>query len=176
MHPLVLLAKATIEEYVKTHKVLTLSTEFTEEMRQAGVPTHQRNGVFVSIKKHGNLRGCIGTFLPTTNTVAEEIIQNAISAATQDPRFAPIDVAELNDITYSVDVLSTPQKIKDLAELDHKKYGVIVSKGYRKGLLLPDLEGVNSVSEQLQIAKYKAQISIDDEDVEIHRFSVRRYK
>ncbi len=168
MHPLVALAKRAIEEYVRSGRVIEPPEELTPEMKL-------RAGVFVSLKKHGQLRGCIGTFLPTTENVAREVIKNAISAATQDPRFPPVREDELDEIEYSVDVLSEPERVEHINELDPKKYGVIVSKGYRKGLLLPDLEGVDTVDKQLEIARYKAGIMPDETDVDIYRFRVERY-
>lgn len=168
MHPIVELAKKSIENYIRYRKVIKPPENLSPEMRD-------RAGVFVSLKKHGRLRGCIGTFLPTTENVATEVIKNAIAAATQDPRFESVTEDELEEITYSVDVLSSPEKVTDISMLDQKKYGVIVSCGARKGLLLPDLEGVNTVEEQLKIAKMKAGIG-PDEKPEIFRFSVKRYK
>lgn len=168
MHPLVKLAKDTIRKYVIDGEVITAPAEPSPEM-------NVKAGVFVSLKMHGQLRGCIGTFSPTTANVAKEIIQNAISAATQDPRFPPVEPSELDDIVYSVDVLSAPEKVKGMGELDAKKYGVIVSSGGRRGLLLPDLEGVDTVEEQLEIACMKAGIS-KGEKIEIYRFEVKRYK
>lgn len=167
MHPLVKLARDAIEAYVRDRRVIAPPQELTEEMKE-------RAGAFVSIKKHGQLRGCIGTFLPTKTNLAEEVIRNAIAAATEDPRFPPVREDELKDLEVSVDVLSAPEPVNDLSELDPKKYGVIVVKGPRKGLLLPDLEGVDTVEEQLRIAKLKAGI-LPDEDCEIYRFNVRRY-
>jgi AMMECR1 domain-containing protein len=113
--------------------------------------------------------------MPCTENVAHEIIKNSISASTQDPRFGPVTEAELDDLEYSVDVLSPPEKVSDISELDPKKYGVIVVHGPRKGLLLPDLDGVDSVEEQLRIAKMKAWIN-PEEKVEIFRFMVSRYR
>ncbi len=168
MHPVVELAKKAIQEYVRNGRVIEPPEELTPEMKQ-------RAGVFVSLKKHGQLRGCIGTFMPTTENVAREIIKNAISAATQDPRFPPVSEDELDMIEYSVDILSEPERVHDLSELDPRKYGVIVSKGFRKGLLLPDLEGVDTVQKQLEIAMYKAGIMPDETDVDIYRFRVTRY-
>jgi AmmeMemoRadiSam system protein A len=136
----------------------------------------KRAGVFVSLKKHGKLRGCIGTFLPCEDNIYQEIVRNAVAAATEDTRFYPVQEDELKDITYSVDVLSEPEKIKETSELDPRKYGIIVAKDYRKGLLLPDLEGVDTVDEQLRITKMKAGIDPDDKDVEIFRFTVERFK
>ncbi len=168
MHELVALAKKNVEAFVRTRKELPTPKELTPEMAA-------KAGVFVSLKKRGNLRGCIGTFMPCTENVAHEIIKNSISAATQDPRFEPVTGDELDELEYSVDVLSPPEKVSDISELDPKKYGVIVVHGSQKGLLLPDLEGVDSVEEQLRIAKMKAWIK-PEEKVEIFRFRVSRYR
>jgi AmmeMemoRadiSam system protein A len=168
MHRLVELAKETVEAYVRSRQETPPPKELTPEMTA-------KAGVFVSLKKKGNLRGCIGTFMPCTENVAHEIIKNAISAATQDPRFDPVEEDELKDLEYSVDVLSPPEKVSDISELDPKKYGVIVTHGSRKGLLLPDLEGVSSIEEQLRIAKMKAWIG-PDEKVNVFRFTVSRYR
>lgn len=169
MHSFVELAKKAIEEYVKNGNVLECPKEIPPEMQK-------RAGVFVSLKKHGELRGCIGTFLPCEENIYKEIVRNAIAAATEDPRFYPVQEDELNDITYSVDVLSEPEKVKDISELDPKRYGIIVAKGHRKGLLLPDLDGVDTVEEQLTITKMKAGIDPSDKEVEIFKFTVERYK
>ena len=134
----------------------------------------ERAGVFVSIKKFGELRGCIGTFEPTRANVAEEIINNAISSATQDPRFPPVNAAELPHLSYSVDILTKPEPVEDKSQLDPKRYGVIVESGGRKGLLLPDLEGVDTVEQQIDICRLKAGIS-PDEPIKLYRFEVRRY-
>lgn len=168
MHPLVILAKNAIEQFITTGRIIPEPGELTPEMKA-------KAGVFVSLKKHGQLRGCIGTFLPVTRNVAEEIIRNAIAAATEDPRFNPVEKKELSDLVYSVDVLSQPEKIKDIKALDPKKYGIIVAKGNRRGLLLPDLEGVDTVEEQLRITKIKAGIDMG-EVVDVFRFEVRRYR
>ena len=168
MHKLVELAQKSIEAFIRKRKEIPPPQELAPEMTA-------KAGVFVCIKKKGNLRGCIGTFMPCTENVACEIIKNAVAAATQDPRFDPVTEDELDDLEYSVDVLSPPEKVSDISELDPKKYGVIVVHGSRKGLLLPDLEGVDSVEEQLRIAKMKAWIN-PDEKVEIFRFMVARYR
>ena len=167
-HPLVKLARNTIDAYVKTGKTISIPSYLTDEMKGMA-------GVFVSIKKHGDLRGCIGTFSPTQPNIAAEVIQNAISAATRDPRFPPITPEELDSLDISVDILTEPEKIASPDELDPKRYGVIVTKGWKKGLLLPDIEGVDTVEEQIYIAKRKAGIS-PDEEVELQRFEVKRYK
>jgi hypothetical protein len=166
LHPLAHLAKETVENYVKQEHVAK-PKELTPEMKQ-------RAGVFVSIKKFGALRGCIGTFEPTQENVAEEIINNAISSATRDPRFAPVTEAELPHLSYSVDVLTKPEPVENTDQLDPKKYGVIVECGRRRGLLLPDLEGVNSVAQQIEICCQKAGIH-SREPVKLYRFEVRRY-
>ena len=134
----------------------------------------EQAGVFVSLKKFGELRGCIGTTGPTTDSVVEEIIQNAISAGTRDPRFEPVTAAELPDLTISVDVLGSPEPIDDTSELDPSRFGVIVQSGGRSGLLLPDLEGVDTALEQLAIARRKAGIRAD-EPCRLMRFQVTRY-
>jgi AmmeMemoRadiSam system protein A len=132
-------------------------------------------GVFVSIKKHGQLRGCIGTFEPDKSNVAQEIISNAVSSAIRDPRFLPVVAEELPDLTYSVDVLTTPEPVESEKELDPERYGVIVEKGKRHGLLLPDLEGVDTVEQQIDICRQKAGIA-PDEPVKLYRFEVKRYR
>ena len=162
------LARETIENYIKQRKIISPPPNLPEEM------INQRAGVFVSLKKFGDLRGCIGTFMPTQENIAQEIIKNAISAAVDDPRFSPVNVSELEDLSISVDVLSAPEEVKDISQLDPKKYGVIVSSGYKKGLLLPDLEGVDTVEYQIDIAKRKAGI-YPDEKVKLYRFEVKRY-
>jgi len=168
MHPLVKLAKETVEQYVRAKKIISPPADLTPEM-------NEKAGVFVSIKKKGQLRGCIGTFTHTTDNTACEIIQNAISAATQDPRFPPVNSKELNELEYSVDVLTEPEKIPGKKDLDPKKYGVIVKSGERRGLLLPDLEGVDTVDEQVSIASMKAGIFLG-EPIELYRFAVKRYE
>jgi AmmeMemoRadiSam system protein A len=120
------------------------------------------------------LRGCIGTFSPTMANVAEEIVTNAISSATRDPRFMPVQPSELHDLEYSVDVLSEPEPVSGVGELDPRKYGVIVECGFRRGLLLPDLEGVDKVQEQIEICRAKAGIAAD-EPIELYRFRVQRF-
>lgn len=167
MHPVVELAKKAVEEYVKNKRIISVPDTLTPEMKE-------RAGVFVCIKKYEQLRGCIGTFMPSCKNVAEEIIRNAICAATEDPRFPPVQEDELDKLSYSVDILSQPERVNDIKELDPKRYGVIVASGGRRGLLLPDLEGVDTVQEQLRIAKLKAGI-FENERIDIFRFEVRRY-
>lgn len=169
MHPYVELAKKSVEQFIKTGEIPLVPEKIPEEMQR-------KAGVFVSLKKKGQLRGCIGTFMPTTENIYKEIVKNAIAAATEDPRFQPVNQSELSELEYSVDILSPPEPVKNLDELDPKKYGVIIIKGWRRGLLLPDIEGVNTVDEQLKITKLKAGIDPYDTDVEIYKFKVERYK
>lgn len=129
---------------------------------------------FVSIKKAGELRGCIGTLEPSEPDLGQEIIRNARSAAFSDPRFPPVTIGELPQLTFSVDVLSAPEKACAAHELDCELYGVIVSCDYRRGVLLPNLDGVDSVDHQLAIACQKAGIA-PHEGFEVHRFTVDRY-
>ncbi len=166
-HPLVKLARNTIEQYVRTGATVAPPREQTPEMKQ-------RAGAFVSLHKHGALRGCIGTIEPASPDVASEVIRNAISAATRDPRFPPVQASELDELEISVDVLLPPEPIESIDELDPKRYGVIVQSGWRRGLLLPDLEGVDTAEYQVAIARRKAGIG-PSEPVELYRFEVVRY-
>lgn len=166
-HPLVQLARQAVESYVQKHEVISPG-ELSPEMKEQA-------GVFVSLKKKGQLRGCIGTFEPTQPSVAEEVIRNAISSATGDPRFSPVRPDELDGLGYSVDILTHPEPVEDRSQLDAKKYGVIVAAGGRRGLLLPDLEGVDSVDMQISICRQKAGIT-PSEPVKLYRFEVRRYR
>ncbi|MEW6243477.1 MAG: AmmeMemoRadiSam system protein A [Bacillota bacterium] len=165
--PLVALARRSLETYIRDGRRVALP--------KTGIPD-ARAGVFVSLKVGGELRGCIGTFAPTRPSIAEEIREMAIAAGTQDPRFPPVTASELSTLSYSVDVLSPPEAINDETALDPKVYGVIVEKGPKRGLLLPDLEGVDTVSEQLSIAKRKAGINPSDRDVRLYRFRVERHR
>ena len=167
MHALVELAMRSVEEYVRHRKTPRLPRDLTPEMKE-------RLGVFICIKKRGELRGCIGTYQPCCENVGSEIIRNAVAAASQDPRFLPVAEEELHELEYSVDLLTAPEKVDDPRDLDPKKFGVIVSCGSRRGLLLPDLEGVDTVEDQIRIAKMKAGIAPGEEAV-ISRFRVRRY-
>jgi AmmeMemoRadiSam system protein A len=167
LHPVVKLAKETVESYIRKGK-MPRPKKLTPEMKEQA-------GVFVSLHKHGQLRGCIGTFEPKERNVAEEIIANAISSSTRDPRFPPVTASELDDLEYSVDILTKPEPVTDISQLDPKEYGVIVESGWKKGLLLPDLEGVDSVEEQIAICRLKAGISAS-EPVKLYRFQVRRFK
>jgi AmmeMemoRadiSam system protein A len=168
MHSLVQLARKTIESYVRTRQSPHPPRPLPAEMSG-------RAGAFVSIHRlNGELRGCIGTIEPTQPNLAEEIIQNAISAATRDPRFSPIGPTELDDLVINVDVLTPAEPIADSSQLDPKRYGVIVESGWRRGLLLPDLEGVDTVEAQVDIARRKAGIG-RNEKLTLYRFEVNRY-
>lgn len=162
------LARRSLENYIMYRKKIEVPEDLPAEM------TTKTAGAFVSIHKDGRLRGCIGTILPATSSVAEEIIQNAISASTRDPRFSPITAPELPYLDINVDILSEPEDISGPDQLDVKRYGVIVSSGRRRGLLLPDLDGVDTVEQQIDIARQKGGIS-PDEPVKLQRFEVVRH-
>ncbi len=167
MSPIARLAREAVESYVSVGKRFR-PKNLTPEMEV-------KAGVFVSLHKHHELRGCIGTFEPVESNVAEEIVTNAISSATHDPRFLPVRKDELADLEYSIDVLTTPEPVESEDQLDPKRYGVIVEAGWRRGLLLPDLEGVDRVEAQIDICRMKAGIG-PEEDVNLYRFEVKRYK
>jgi len=167
--PWVRLARLSLETYIRTGRRLTVLPEgLPEEL------TGQAAGAFVSLHLHGQLRGCIGTIAPVTPSVAEEIVRNAVSAGTEDPRFAPVRAAELDMLEYKVDVLGVAEPISSPAELDSKRYGVIVTCGRRRGLLLPDLDGVDTAEQQISIACQKAGIS-PVEPYKLERFEVVRH-
>lgn len=162
------LARKSMEAYIRTGKKMDVPEGLPQEMYQ------NRAGVFVSIKKEGALRGCIGTIQAVYPSIAEEIIFNAISASTRDPRFPAVEAGELEWLTVSVDVLGDMERIDSPDKLDVKRYGVVVTKDRRRGLLLPNLEGVNTVEEQVAIAKQKAGIGYLEE-VQLERFEVVRH-
>ena len=161
-------ARQTIETYVRTGVKGEIPKNLPEEMYT------QRAGVFVSIKKEGQLRGCIGTIQAVQPSIAEEIAENAVSASVKDPRFSPIEPEELEKLVISVDVLGNTEKIDSEDMLDVRRYGVVVTKGYRRGLLLPNLEGIDTVKEQVRIARQKAGIG-EQEEVQLERFEVIRH-
>ncbi len=167
--PWVKLARAQVEAWTTERRRIGLPEDLPPEMRS------RRAGVFVSLHREGRLRGCIGTIEPTRRCVAEEIIENAVSACSRDPRFSPVRREELEDLEISVDVLAPPEKIRSRDELDVKRYGVIVSKGWKRGLLLPNLDGVDTVEDQISIALRKAGLSDKEKDVELERFEVVRH-
>lgn len=161
------LAKDSLEKYIRSGRRLSRPDDLPAWM------TKQRAGVFVSLHKHGDLRGCIGTIMPWSDCVADEIIALAVEAGTRDPRFYPVKAEELADLEYHVDVLSTPEKAEK-TQLNAKRYGVIVTNGSRRGLLLPDLEGVDTPGQQIAIALQKAGIR-PDEPYQLERFTVERH-
>ncbi|MDD4775591.1 MAG: AmmeMemoRadiSam system protein A [Syntrophomonas sp.] len=159
-------ARQTLESYLQGGKM-------AESPGDLGYLLQERAGVFVSLKKNGQLRGCIGTFQPVYDNIAEEIRHNAIAAGVRDPRFSPVNAGELPDLVYSVDILTPPEPARR-EDLEPRRYGVIVRSGSRSGLLLPDLEGVDTVDQQLDIALQKAGISAG-EQYSIQRFEVKRF-
>ena len=167
--PYVSLARQSLETYIRTGRKISVPEGLPEEMLDT------QAGAFVSIHKFGKLRGCIGTIEGVRDSVAEEIINNAISASTEDPRFSPITEDELKWLEINVDVLGEAEYIYSMDQLDVKRYGVIVSKGYRRGLLLPDLDGVDTPEQQVAIAKQKAGIR-PDEEVKLQRSEVIRHR
>lgn len=184
MNQYVELARSAIENYLTLKKIIQPPKDLPQNMlkNQAGVfvTLHRKHGLTRNEESQtdaeGELRGCIGTFLPTKENIACEIIDNAIAAATQDYRFNPVKLDELKDLDISVDILSEPEPVQGLSSLDPKKYGVIVkSEDGRSGLLLPDIEGVDSPEYQIAICREKAGIG-STEPVYLYRFEVIRYK
>ena len=163
------LARAEVEAWVRERRKIEPPADLPAEMLSS------KAGVFVSLHKDGRLRGCIGTIEPARRCVAEEIIENAISASSRDPRFSPVRKDELESLEISVDVLAPPEKIRSKDELDVRRYGVIVTKGRNRGLLLPNLDGVDTVEEQLSIALRKAGLSEREKGYEMERFEVVRH-
>jgi len=187
MNPLVSLAKQAVENFIKEGKVIEAPKDLPEEFLK------KRAGTFVTIEKDGELRGCIGTYLPTRVNIAEEIIRNAVAAASEDYRFGPIKIEELPYFSYTVYILSYPEPVNDLKTLDPKKFGIIVKTGpftfpnkkevvfdgvvpYKTGLLLPDLEGVDTVEKQISIACQKGRIDSQKEKIFIYRFTVEKHQ
>ncbi|MCX7971260.1 MAG: AmmeMemoRadiSam system protein A [Negativicutes bacterium] len=161
------LARESLRHYLKYGRPL-------EPDREVGEVAGQRNGVFVCFKKNGQLRGCIGTFQCTTGSTTAEVAANAVKAGTQDWRFTPVRLEEVDELSVTVDVLQPPERVFSLEDLDCRRYGVIVQCGQRSGTLLPDLEGVDSVGQQVAIAMQKAGIG-RDETVTLYRYAVDRY-
>lgn len=190
MHPLAKLAKEAVEVFIKEGKVISVPTDFPQEFLT------RTRGVFVTLEKNGDLRGCIGTYLPTRSSIAEETIKNAIAAATQDIRFPPVEEEELPYLKYTVSVLSFPEKVNDIKELNPKKYGILVktlplvfpNEEYilngllekeivsKTGILLPDIEGIDTVEQQISIACQKAGIDPKREKFFIYKFTVEKYQ
>jgi AmmeMemoRadiSam system protein A len=172
------LARLSLESYIRDRRMISIPEDLIKLAGGEKIPDQllrSRAGAFVSIHKFGNLRGCIGTIFPCAPNVAQEIANNAISASTRDPRFDPITEDELPDLEINVDVLGEPEDIVSADQLDVKRYGVIVSgKGGRRGLLLPDLDGVDTVEDQIAIAMQKGGIRPSD-DFKLQRFEVVRH-
>lgn len=168
--PYVTLARASVEHFVREGTPLPRPEDLPEEMLT------QRAGVFVSLHEHGRLRGCIGTVGPVTSCIADEIIRNGISACSEDPRFDPVRPAELDQLEISVDVLGEAEDIASISELDPQRYGVIVTNGMRRGLLLPMLDGVDTIEEQVDIACRKGGIAPGEPGTTLQRFEVVRHE
>ena len=170
-HPLVVLARRAIERFIGDGVRIEPPDDLPAELERPA-------GAFVTIRRHGELRGCIGTIQPTCSTVAEEVIRNAVSAATRDYRFQPVTADELASLDVKVDVLSDPEPVHSLDELDPRRYGLIVQSKTRpskRGLLLPDLDGIDTVEDQVHWTRYhKAGITDPDEPVQMYRFEVTR--
>lgn len=162
------LAKESVSYYLRHQTSLPCPADLE-------APLKARAAAFVSIKKNGRLRGCIGTLEPQQENLAREIIENAVKAATKDPRFDPVSVDELDDLDFSVDVLTPLEKVEDASQLDPKRYGLVIKSGGRQGVLLPDLEGVATVQDQIRLCRAKAGIGETDPQ-EFYRFQVRRYR
>lgn len=163
------LARRAVEEYIVSGNEVEIDeSELPEILKKEA-------GVFVTLKKNGNLRGCMGTFRPVQKNAAYEIISNAMTAAENDPRFPEVKKEELNEIKISVDILSEPERIRNENKLDPQKYGILVKGGHQTGLLLPDLEGIDTVEKQLRVAKKKAGLK-ENSKVEIYRFKVSRFE
>jgi len=164
--PLVRLARSSVEHYLKYGKYIDPPDNIEGGAKKAGA--------FVTLKKYGQLRGCIGTIEPVREDLTREVIYNAVSAALHDPRFEPLSLEELDELNISVDVLDKPEPVFGMEELDPLEYGVIVSRGSKKGLLLPHIAGINSAQEQVKIARQKAGIGMNEE-VSLERFRVVRH-
>lgn len=186
INPLILLAKEAVENYIKEGKIISPPANLPEEFLK------RRAGVFVTIEMDGELRGCIGTYLPTRINIAEETIRNAVAAAAEDYRFGLIKTVELPNLSYSVSILSSPEQVKDIKELNPKKFGIIIKTGplvfpneenvvfdgvlpYKTGLLLPDLEGIDTIEEQIFTACQKGRIDPKTEKILIYKFTVEKY-
>ncbi len=195
MNQYILLAKQTDENFIKEEESISPSKDLPKEFSRSELAEllKRKAGTFVTIEKNGELRGCIGTYLPTKENIAQEIIHNAIAAATEDYRFGSIQKEELPELSYTVYILNPPELVKDVKELDQKKFGIIVKsrgfaegrdvifntapKSYQKtGLLLPDLEGVDTVEQQIWIACQKGGIDPKNEEIIIYKFSVEKYE
>lgn len=186
MDPLALLAKRAVETFIKEGRIITPPDDLPQEFYQ------RKAGAFVMIKKNGKLRGCIGTYLPTRPTIVEEVIKTAILAATDDPRFEKIALEELPLLSYTVCILGYPKLVKEIKELDPKKYGVLVKTfplAYpneeflfdgtvlsKTGVFLPELDDANTVQEQISLACQRAGIDPEKEKFFIYKFEIEKYQ
>lgn len=183
MNPYIFLAKTAVENYVKEKKEISPPEDLPREFFE------KKSGAFITIEKEKKLRGCMGTYLPTKDNLAKEIISNAITASTRDYRFNPIKEQELPHLSYKVYVLSQPELIKDIKELNPKRYGIIIktlSKAkdvffnghlpHKTGLLLPGLEGVDTVEKQVSIACQKGRVNPKTEKFIIYKFKVEKHQ
>lgn len=182
MNQYVLLAKSAAEHYIREGKIISLPIDLPKEF------LNKKSGVFVTIEKNENLqsaprdepqrilRGCIGTYLPIKENIAQEIIHNAIAAAVEDYRFEPIQPKELPFLSYTVYILSEPELVKDIKELNPKKYGIIIKSASKSGLLLPDLQGIDTAEQQISIACQKANINFEQEKIIIYKFTTEKYE
>lgn len=185
-NPYILLAKSAIETYINKKRIIEVPNDLPKEMME------KKSGTFITIEKNGNLRGCIGTYLPTKENIAEEIIHNAIAAATEDYRFGPVQEEELPSLTYSVYILEKPELVKDIKELNPQKYGIIVKTtpiAYPNGtdvvfnghfvsksaLLLPDLDGIETIEQQISITCQKGGIDPSKEKIIIYKFTAEKF-
>ncbi len=164
------LARLAVETFVKTGEVIDSPADCPPALLS------KKSGVFVTLKKNNRLRGCIGTYLPTMNNLAKEIIRSAVRAATADPRFPRLQTRELPSLHYTVSLLSSPQPVKTLEELNPKEYGIIVQDSSGKtGLLLPNVEEVETVLQQIAIACQKAGINPSAENISLWKFKTQQY-
>jgi AmmeMemoRadiSam system protein A len=170
-HPFIKLAAEAITTFLSEQRVIAPPAILFDEVPQARDPA----GVFVCLKREGILRGCLGTTEPACGTRAAEIVANAIGAATRDPRFPPVEWSEAADLLISVDVLGPCQPVTHLSDLDPRRYGLLLCMGERRSVLLPDIEGIDSVKDQIEAAREKAGISAD-QTVDMFRFEVERYR
>lgn len=164
------LAKKTVESYTREGKIIQVPEDLSEKYKK------EKAGVFVTIEKRGELRACIGTYLPLKGSIAREVIQNAISATTEDYRFGPIKKTELSQLSYTVYVLEKPERIASFSQLNPERYGVIVKSGPKTGLLLPGLKDIKNTEEQIFFACQKAKINTREENLEIYRFSAKKHR
>jgi len=168
MHPLVFLAKKSVEMFVKKGEIISPPADFPLEFLT------KQGGVFVTIEKNGSLRGCIGTYLPLQQNIAQEVIYNAISAASEDYRFDPVKEEELPFLSYFVYLLDPPELVKSLDELNPQKYGILVKTKNKSGLLLPSLPGIETKEEQISLACQKAGINPEKESFLVYKFSAKK--